>query len=147
MIRLKFLALVTVAVLCFLATAPKAGAQVSINIGVAPVCPYGYFSYAPYGCAPYGYYGPDWFVDGVFIGAGPWFHGPDHFSGHVDNRFDPRHGYRGPMPARGDERNNNFHGNEARDGKGHVVKGDHDAGNEHALPGHQEGGGHGEEHH
>src|SRR6266436_1034121 len=25
-------------------------------------------------CAPYGYYGPDYFVSGVFIGAGPWFH-------------------------------------------------------------------------
>jgi hypothetical protein len=25
----------------------------------------------------------------VFIGAGPWFHGPHDFHGHVDNRFDP----------------------------------------------------------
>jgi hypothetical protein len=50
------------------------------------------------------------------------------------------------MPGRGDEPNNHFHGNEARDGKGHVVKGDHDAGNEHELPGHQSGG-HSEEHH
>ena len=121
---------------------PVTPAQVSVNIGVAPACPYGYFSYAPYNCAPYGYYGPDWFVDGVFVGAGAWFHGPAHFSGHVDNRFDPRHGYRGPTPARGDEPNNHFRGNEARDGKGHVVKGDHDAGKEHALPGHQESGGH-----
>ncbi len=23
------------------------------------------------------YYGPDWFVGGVFIGAGPWYHGLD----------------------------------------------------------------------
>jgi hypothetical protein len=143
----KVLALVfatlTMALLC---CAPAASAQVSISIGEAPVCPYGYYSYAPYNCAPYGYYGPDWFVGGVFIGAGPWFHGPDHFSGHVDNRFDPHHGYKGPMPARGDEPNNHFRGNEARDGKGHVVKGDHDAGNEHELPGHQQGGGHGQEH-
>lgn len=35
--------------------------QVSVNIGVEPVCPYGYYDYAPYGCASYGYYGPDWF--------------------------------------------------------------------------------------
>jgi len=35
-----------------------APAQVSINIGPAPVCPYGYFDYAPYDCAPYGFYGP-----------------------------------------------------------------------------------------
>jgi len=137
---LKVLALVfaslTMAVLCY---APAESAQVSINIGVAPVCPYGYFAYPPYNCAPYGYYGPDWFVGGVFIGAGPWFHGPAHFAGHVDNRFDPRRGYKGPMPARGDEPNNNFRGNEARDGKGNIVKGDHDAGKERALPGHAEG--------
>ena len=71
-------------------TAPS---QVAVDIGVAPDCPYGYFDYAPYDCAPYGYYGPDWFVGGVFIGAGPWFHGPHGFYGHVDNRYDPRHGY------------------------------------------------------
>src|SRR5580698_8623550 len=118
----------TVALVSSVSVAP---AQVSINIGVAPVCPYGYFSYSPYNCASYGYYGPDWFVGGVFIGAGPWFHGPAHFAGHVDNRFDPHHGYKGPMPARGDEPNNHFRGNEARDGKGQVVKPDHDAANEH----------------
>jgi len=39
-----------------------------------PVCAYGYYDYYPYACAPYGFYGPDWFVGGVFIGAGPWFH-------------------------------------------------------------------------
>lgn len=119
-----------------------ASAQVSVSIGVAPVCPYGYFAYPPYDCAPYGYYGPDWFVSGLFIGAGPWFHGPAHFTGHVDNRFDPRRGYRGPLPARGDEPNNNFRGNEARDGKGHVVREAHPAANERELPGHQGGGGH-----
>src|SRR6202050_3436286 len=118
------LAILTIALLC---SAPAAPAQISINIGAAPACPYGYFDYAPYSCAPYGYYGPDWFTGGVVIGVGPWFHGPAHFNGHVDNRFDPRHGYRGPMPARNDEANNHFHGNEARDGNGHVVKGDHDA--------------------
>ena len=69
------------------------------KIGVAPVCPYGYFDYAPYDCAPYGYYGPDWFVGGIFIGACSWFHGPHGFYGHVDNRYDPHHGYRGPLPA------------------------------------------------
>jgi hypothetical protein len=46
-------------------------AQVSVSIGAAPVCPYGYFDYAPYSCAPYGYYGPQWFNGGMFIGAGP----------------------------------------------------------------------------
>ncbi|HZC22260.1 MAG TPA: hypothetical protein VE866_02895, partial [Candidatus Binatia bacterium] len=33
-----------------------------------PVCQYGYYGFAPYACAPYGYYNPDWFVSGVFIG-------------------------------------------------------------------------------
>jgi hypothetical protein len=137
----KSLALVfatlTLALLC---SAPAGSAQISINIGAAPVCPYGYFDYPPYSCAPYGYYGPDWFTGGVFIGAGPWFHGPAHFGGHVDNRFDPHHGYKGPLPGRGDEANNHFRGNEARDGKGHVVKGDHAPATERALPGHAEGG-------
>ena len=77
-------------------------AQVSGDVGLAPDCPYGYFDYAPYSCAPYGYYGPDWFAGGVFIGAGPWFRGPRGFYGHVDNRFDPHNGYAGPFPNRGE---------------------------------------------
>src|ERR1700721_3467628 len=76
--------------------------SVGVNIGPAPVCPYGYFDYAPYDCAPYGYYGPDWFVGGLFLGAGPWFHGPHGFYGHVDNRYDPRNAYHGPPPGRGE---------------------------------------------
>jgi hypothetical protein len=108
--------------------APRAEAGISINIGAEPVCPYGYYDYPPYACAPYGYYGPEWFSGGVFIGAGPWFHGPAHFYGHVDNRFDPRRGYRGTLPDRGDrpdpvrhvEHIDGFRGNEMRDGLGHV---------------------------
>lgn len=103
----------------------KTQAQISVSVGPAPVCPYGYYDYAPYSCAPYGYYGPEWFSGGVFIGAGPWYHGGDHFHGHVDNHFDPHHGYHGPVPARGehpvDHPHGAFHGNEARDGRGHVV--------------------------
>lgn len=111
-------------------SAPKSPAQVAVSIGVAPVCPYGYFSYPPYNCAPYGYYGPDWFVGGVFIGAGPWFHGPAHFWGHVDNRWDPRNGYRGPLPERGAQPFAHFHPNEARDGRGHVGTAPHSAAGE-----------------
>ena len=44
-------------------------------VGPAPECVYGYYDYYPYACAPYGYYGPEWFSDGFFIGAGPWFRG------------------------------------------------------------------------
>ena len=106
-----------------------APSQVYVGIGgPAPVCPYGYFDYPPYDCAPYGYYGPDWFVGGLFIGAGPWFHGPRGFHGHVDNRFDPHNGYHGPLPPRGAQPFNHFQGN--------------DAGGEHALPGYRGGGGH-----
>ena len=112
-----------------LAVAP---AQVSVGIGIgpAPYCPYGYFDYAPYDCAPYGYYGPDWFAGGLFIGAGPWFHGPRGFYGHVDNRYDPRNGYHGLLPERGAHPFTHFQGNEARDGQGHVGQAGHDAGGE-----------------
>ena len=129
--KLKYLVLAAVAAFCFSVPAPKANAQVSVgvDIGAAPECPYGYYDYAPYACAPYGYYGPEWFSGGVFIGAGPWFHGDGHFVGHVDNHFDIHHGYKGPMPNRGDkpeeskrpEKMNNFKGNEARDGRGHTA--------------------------
>jgi hypothetical protein len=114
----KFLALP--ALMSALLMPRSAPAQVSINIGPEPACPYGYYDFAPYNCAPYGYYGPEWFSGGVFIGAGPWFHGPHGFYGHVDNRFDPHHGYVGPHPERGERAFNHFHGNEMRDGRGHV---------------------------
>lgn len=50
-------------------------AHFGVAIGAPPVCRWGYYSYYPYACAPYGYYGPEWFDGGVFIGAGPWTHG------------------------------------------------------------------------
>lgn len=108
-----------------------APAQVSINIGAAPACPYGYYDYAPYNCSPYGYYGPDWFNGGVFLGAGPWYRGSRGFYGHVDNRYDPRHGYNGPYPERNVQPFNHFQGNEARDGYGHVGNAGHNPSNEH----------------
>jgi hypothetical protein len=77
-------------------------ARVSVDLGAPPICPYGYFETPPYACAPDGYYGPEWFQGGIFIGAGPWYRGPAGFYGHVDHALDVRKGYRGPMPARGD---------------------------------------------
>jgi hypothetical protein len=107
-----------------------ASAQVSINIGVAPECPYGYYDVAPYSCAPSGYYGPEWFTGDVFIGAGPWFHGHPAFRGKVDNSFHPDHGYKGVMPNRGEKaepgkrvNRSSFKGNEERDGRGHETHG------------------------
>jgi hypothetical protein len=128
----KSLAVVAAALLCFAVASPKTQAQVSVgvDIGTAPACPYGYYDSAPYGCAPYGYYGPEWFSGGVFVGAGPWFHGPDNFQGHVNNQFDAQHGYKGPAPKVGDKADpdkrpdqaKDFKGNEVRDGRGHVAK-------------------------
>ncbi|MGC1106458.1 MAG: hypothetical protein WA876_07960 [Candidatus Acidiferrales bacterium] len=130
---LAFVVIAAVAGLCFTATAPKAEAQVSVSIGVAPDCPYGYYDVAPYDCAPYGYYGPEWFTSGVFIGAGPWFHGSSDFHGRVNNHFDPNHGYNGPKPERGEkaepskrpDKVSHFKGNETRDGRGHTTGGKH----------------------
>jgi hypothetical protein len=80
---LRYLALVSLLML------PLAASQAEVRFGVGigfgpgyvvgpPVCAYGYYPYYPYACAPYGYYGPSWFVNGIFIGAGPWYHGWGH---------------------------------------------------------------------
>jgi len=137
---LKALTLATVGS-ALLAGATVAPAQITLGIGVAPECPYGYYDYSPYNCSPYGYYGPDWFVGGRFMGAGPWFHGPRGFYGHVDNRYDPHNGYAGPMPGRGDHAFSHFQGNEARDGQGHMGNAGHSAAGEHSAG--AQGGGHG----
>ena len=124
--RLAVIMLVSAVAISLTTTAPAAKAQVNVEVGVAPDCPYGYYDVPPYNCAPYGYYGPEWFVNGLFIGAGPWFHGPEKFYGHVDTRFHPEHGYKGPFPSRGEKANRRvdkiegFHGGEMRDGRGHV---------------------------
>jgi len=125
-----FLVWAGIAAIGLTVNAPKANAQVGVgvDIGVAPDCPYGYYDVPPYACAPAGYYGPEWFNGGVFIGVGPWFHGPETFRGYVDNHYHPDHGYKGPMPKVGEkavEANRvnaaRFKGNEMRDGRGHAV--------------------------
>lgn len=58
--------------LAALTCVPAVEAQVVISVGVPPVCSYGYFDFAPYACAPVGFYGPGYFYDGVFLGMGPW---------------------------------------------------------------------------
>ena len=107
---------------------PAAKAQVTVTFGPEPNCPYGYYDFAPYNCAPDGYYGPEWFVGGHFVGAGHWFHGPANFHGNVNNSFDPKHGYKGPAPKRGEAPSHqgaapNFKGNETHDSQGHVSAG------------------------
>lgn len=96
--------LAAIAACCFAFTSPSARAQVpyGVQAGSPPDCPYGYFDYAPYNCAPFGYYGPQWFQDGAFIGAGPWYRGSNDFDGMVNRHYDPRYGYEGPLPRRGE---------------------------------------------
>ena len=108
----------TTTLLVPLALVPAADAQVTVGvgIGVQPVCSYGYYNYAPYGCAPSGFYGPGYFYNGIFLGVGPWANwgyghgwGAHRFSGggggrYVAGRGNGGRGYaanrRGPAPAR-----------------------------------------------
>src|SRR6202451_2845060 len=119
---MKVLGFMAIAAGLFFAPPQKATAQVSVNIGVAPVCPYGYYEAPPYNCAPDGYYGPEWFSGGVFIGAGRYYHGPARFYGHVDHNLDYRKGYRGPLPQRGErpaQQRAAFRGQAMHDPRGH----------------------------
>ena len=125
--RFRTLSTAAAAALTLAATTHPLHAQVTVTVGgPPPACPYGYYDFAPYSCAPYGYYGPEWFTGGVFFGAGPWFHGPRDFQGSVNNHFDPNHGYHGPSVARGARPTHSlkamhgFHANEMRDGHGHA---------------------------
>jgi hypothetical protein len=75
---------------------------VAVAVGPAPVCAFGYYGYYPYACAPRGFYGPQYFVNGVFIGAGPWHRGPRFYAPHYGPGYydrpvyAPRTVYRGP---------------------------------------------------
>ena len=111
----KYLALLTVLMV------PLAYSQAQVRVGVAigpvgvavgpgyvagpPACAYGYYDYYPYGCAPYGYYGPQYFVDGIFVGVGPWYHWghPAWFwnRGYVGRGWDRDDWARGRVYARG----------------------------------------------
>ena len=156
---LKYVAFLAVLML------PLAYSQAQVGVGISvgarpgyydepadadspPVCSYGYYSYYPYACAPYGYYGPQWFAGGVFIGAGPWYHwgwghggyygragyygrGSGYGRGYVRGGYE--HGYaRGGFAGRGE-----YHGGgEVRGGSGyHGGGGFHGGGGSH-------GGGH-----
>ena len=118
---LKFFGLLAICLGVGLFSASNANAQrVTFGVGIgapvyygpAPVCTYGYYDYSPYDCAPYGYYGPDWFVGGVFIGAGPWYHsyyGRGYYGrgfGYRGGNFHGGNGYRGGSGYRGGD----FHG-------------------------------------
>jgi len=116
---------------------PLAYAQAEVRVGVGigvggyvagpPVCAYGYYPDYPYACAPYGYYGPSSFVNGIFIGAGPWYHGWGHpyygraYGRDFDGRFEGRrfkgrrfegHGFAGHGPVASNR--GGFHGGGTR---------------------------------
>jgi hypothetical protein len=92
------------------------------DLGPPPDCVYGYYPSYPYSCAPYGYYGPDYFIGGVFIGAGPWYHSYDRgywprYYGHgYYGRGYYGHGYYG----RGYGYGHGYYG-----GRGYGYRGDH----------------------
>jgi hypothetical protein len=117
---LKYVALIGL----FVVMAGTAHAQVAVQVGPvfvgpAPVCAYGYYGFAPYACAPYGYYGPSYFSGGVFIGAGPWFHGFYGNGWHGGPVFHGGPGFRGPAPRGfegGSRGNPGFHGVAPRGG-------------------------------
>jgi hypothetical protein len=83
---MRRLRMILMALLLVVPLAATVKAQVVAEVGVGPAivavpevygppaCEWGYYAYYPYACAPYGYYGPDWFYGGFFIGAGPWYH-------------------------------------------------------------------------
>jgi hypothetical protein len=84
--KMRYLRILAVLGICLVSASFAHAQRVVVGVGVGvgvpgpvvvgpPVCAYGYYPYAPYACAPYGYYGPEWFNGGIFIGAGPWFHG------------------------------------------------------------------------
>src|SRR5439155_2407783 len=97
---LKYVALLGILVFV---VAGSAKAQVAVRVGVGPVygsyyeappvCDYGYFDYYPYDCAPYGYWGPDYFVNGVFIGVGPWYGRGFYGRGYYGRGYYGRGGY------------------------------------------------------
>jgi hypothetical protein len=140
---MKYLSALALAGLLFMVSPTPSQAQVSfsLQIGPAPACPYGYYAYPPYNCAPFGYYGPQWFTGGVFIGAGPWFRGPADFDGYVNHYYDPRYGYHGPFPYRGERPDWDRHrdwvehwrGNDRFDGRGPYWRRYHDNGRGHAY--------------
>ena len=107
---LKYVALFGLLVVFAGAMASTASAQVRVGVGIgigpayvgvgaAPVCAYGYYPTYPYACAPVGYYGPQWFANGVFIGAGPWFHGFYGRPGFVGRAFPGGYLGHGPVYA------------------------------------------------
>ncbi len=75
----------------------------------------------------YGYYGSNWFVNGVFIGAGPWYHRgwarPDYGGVYYDRgyywRGNDRDGYRHEFVGRGFRGDHGLHSGEGWQQRGY----------------------------
>ena len=123
--------------LAFVSTA-QAQVSAQVNIGVIqPSCSYGYYDYAPYGCAPMGFYGPGYFYNGIFLGVGPWSNwGYGH--GWGEHRFSGGGG--GRYVAHGNVRGRAYAGNRSRgpvvQGHSNAVHGNTVRGESHAGPAH-----------
>ena len=75
---------------------------VGVALGTEPVCGYGYYPYYPYACAPVGYWGANYFVNGGFMGVGPWYHAHGYLAyrpGGYRPGFRPVYPYRAPVHA------------------------------------------------
>lgn len=142
--------LACVTILAPVGMVPAANAQISIGIGVGgppPACPYGYYDYAPYACAPMGYYGPGYFYNGIFLGVGPWYQwgyrhgwGNHRFAGARGGRyFGNGRGHYAGRPGYGGNRGHVAPRGAYRGG-GHPGGGRPSGGRPHAAP--HGGGGH-----
>lgn len=104
---MRYLRILAVLGLCLIPASYAHAQRVAIGVGIggpayvdsAPACAYGYYGYYPYACAPYGYYGPSWFSGGLFIGAGPWFHGYYGGRGYYGRGYYGGRGFVGRGPA------------------------------------------------
>jgi hypothetical protein len=111
----------TAVIVAGLAFVPAVKAQISVGIGIQPVCSYGYYDYAPYACAPMGFYGSGYFYNGIFLGMGPWA-GWGYGHGWGSHRFTADGGgsYHG---GGGAAANRGYHG-----GSGHAAPAAHSGG-------------------
>ena len=84
--------------------------RTEVVVNGPPVCDYGYYDYAPYACAPWGFYGDGYFYNGVFIGVGPWG-GYGYSHGWGEHRF------------RNNGRGGSYRGNAGRDAHRNASRG------------------------
>jgi hypothetical protein len=110
---LKQIGYVAAAAGIFLAAAPKARPQASFsaNTGSSMECPYGYHQESGNNCAPDGSFGPEWFVNGVLVGARPWVQTPQTYISYVDGQ----HRKRSAQSANKDSRNKATHDPHGKD--------------------------------